>query len=83
MELEIDDIRVTYGEYGKLVERIELLLLPNAKMTLDIEDGEIKLIVEDTDVDDVSVDGTIELDTLTALIKQLQNVRKQLIKKQE
>lgn len=83
MELEIDDIRVTYGEYGKLVERIELLLLPNAKMTLDIEDGEIKLTVEDTDVDDVSVEGTIELDTLTALIKQLQNVRKQLIKKQE
>lgn len=78
-ELEIDDIRITYGEYGKVIERIEILLIPEAKLVLDI-DEEITLSVEDVDSGDASVTGTIEKDTLTALIKNLNIVRKQLNK---
>lgn len=78
--LNSDEIRITYSQYGDSIDKIELLLLPKAKLILKANNDEVNMIIKDTDFDDNNVNGKLGIETLEVLIKQLVKMRNQIKK---
>lgn len=77
-ELKNHEVRITYGD--GTIEKIEMLLLPKAKLILDLdkENNAVKMNVLDTDFMDQNLSGSIDQKTLDGFIKQLIKMYRQL-----
>ena len=76
LTLTTDQVRITYGDYGNDVEKIELLLLPDTVFITEYDGETISISATDSD-DETILSGTLSYETLDCFIKQLIKIRKQ------
>lgn len=80
-ELTTEQIKVTYGSYGDVVQQIEMLLMPKAKLTLAVnQNNTIQMTASDVDFDNSNLSGELNYNTIDTLIRQLIKMRNQLKK---
>lgn len=81
-KLNTDQVKITYGSYGDTVQKIEMLLMPKAKLTLELVNNKtIQMTTSDVDFDNSNLSGELSYDVIDTLIRQLIRMRNQLIKK--
>lgn len=81
-KLNIDQVKITYGSYGDTVQKIEMLLMPKAKLTLELVNNKtIQMTTSDVDFDNSNLSGELSYDVIDTLIRQLIRMRNQLVKK--
>lgn len=79
--MNTDQVKITYGGYGETVQKIEMLLVPKAKLTLELnDDNTIQFTTSDTDFDNNNLNGQLNYSTVDSLIRQLIKMRNQLTK---
>jgi len=79
--MNTDQIKITYGNYGETVQKIEMLLVPKAKLTLELnDDNTVQFTTSDTDFDNNNLNGQLNYNTVDTLIRQLIKMRSQLAK---
>lgn len=80
-ELSTDQVKITYGSYGDTVQKIEMLLMPKAKLTLAVNDNNtIQMTTSDVDFDNSNLSGELSYGVVDTLIRQLIKMRNQLSK---
>lgn len=79
--MNTDQIKITYGNYGETVQKIEMLLVPKAKLILELNnDNTVQFTTSDTDFDNNNLNGQLNYNTVDTLIRQLIKMRSQLTK---
>lgn len=79
-EPKIGQVILTTSAHGNHVDKAEMLLLPKAKLTLELSDNKVNMNVADTDILTDNLTGALDYDTLDDIIKVLGRMRNQLHK---
>lgn len=77
-ELKTGQVILTTSSHGNHIDKAEMLLLPKAKLTLELSDNTVNMTVADTDILTDNLSGTLDYDTLDDMIKVLARMRNQL-----
>ncbi|MDO4189336.1 MAG: hypothetical protein Q4D29_10145 [Lachnospiraceae bacterium] len=79
MEFEMDQVRVTYGNYGNDIEKIELLLLPDTMFVLELEEENVKVSAL-SENDEELFSGNMTKETMECFARYLIKMKKQMNK---